>query len=100
MLAVNKEKYTKFQSAFRSLDASWRQDRISFEGNDKLFTAMYEPEYPMPSEKDRILVYNISAQKYMLFMQSGSGCVVNTKDIGDVKKYLQQCKLDRFIEEE
>lgn len=96
MLAKNKEKFNSFQSVFRTLDSSWKQDRISFEGSDKIFTAMYEPEYPMPSNNDRILIYSLTNKNYMLFLQSGSGCVVNTKDIGDVKQYLADMKLNNF----
>ena len=96
MLAENKVKFNSFQSIFRTLDSSWKQDRISFEGNDKLFTAMDEPEYPMPSNGDRILIYSLTNKNYMLFLQSGSGCVVNTKDISDVKQYLVDMKLNNF----
>ena len=92
MLIENKIKFTEFQLKFRDLDKSWRQDKISFEGNDKIFTAMYEPDYPMPSERDRIVLYNVNNGKYMLFLQHGSGCVVNSTAIEDIRKYLLDLK--------
>lgn len=96
MLAENRTKFADFQMLFYSLDKTWERDKISFEGNDIVFTAMYEPDFPMPSDRDRIVVYNVANRHYMLFLRYGSGCVVNTKEVSDIKSYLLQCKLDSF----
>lgn len=96
MLAENKKKYADFQASFQCLMSTQRQDKIRYTGNDKMFVAAYEPEYPAPSNRDLILTFGTSSKRYMLFMSDHSGCVVNSEDISDVREYLQQYKLNKF----
>lgn len=95
-----KKKYAEFKDKIFGLSGVWATRHVSYQATDKMFVAKYEPEYPMPSDKDRIIVYNLKPERYMLFGQIGVSCKFNGNNFDELRNFLTQEKLDEFGTEE
>lgn len=91
-----KKKYAEFKDKIFGLSGEWATRHVSFQGNDKVFVAKYEPEYPMPSDKDKIIIYSLDSGRYMLFGQIGVSCKFNGSSFDELRNYLIQERLDEF----
>ena len=57
-----KKKYAEFKDKIFGLSGDWATRYVSYQATDKMFVAKYEPEYPMPSDKDKIIVVTVSGR--------------------------------------
>lgn len=90
MLMETKKKYVEFKNKIFGLSGIWATRYVSFQASDNIFVAKYEPQYPMPSEQDRIITYNLESKRYMLFGQVGVSCQFNGKSFDELRQYLMQ----------
>ena len=96
MVENHKRKFADFCDKIAGLNNEWISPYVTFQETDKMFIAKYEPEYPLPSENDKIIIYSLSSDNYMLFGQVGVSCKFNGRTFEELKQYITEERLRKF----